>query len=88
MTCALSPMAGRTTAPAGALSRATVTRARKNSHWLAASFTAMRSLIGLVHWKRVDGSNQLHCLQQCSAAWHLGQLPLNSMSAGSAVAQL
>jgi hypothetical protein len=48
----------------------------------------MRSLIGLVHWKRVDGSNQLHCLQQCRAALHFGQLPLKSTPLGSAVAQL
>jgi hypothetical protein len=40
----------------GALSRATVTRARKKVHEFPASFEAIRSGIGLVHWKRVAGS--------------------------------
>jgi hypothetical protein len=74
-------------AGAGA-SRATVTIAIKNSQVLAWSFMGMRTGTGLWHWKRVDESKCTHCLQQCSAALHLGQFPLKSVSDANAVAQL
>jgi hypothetical protein len=45
-------------------SRATVTVEAKNSHWFAASLGEMRTGIGFKHWKRVEGSKWLHCLQQ------------------------
>src|SRR5712692_8085911 len=73
---------------AGAASRATVTRCLKSSHSLAWSFTAIRSGIGLWHGNRVAGSKCAHCLQQWRAAPHLGQLPFQSTSAGSAIEQL
>ena len=44
--------------------------------------------IGFRHWKRVEGSNCEHCLQQCSSALHLGHVPLKSTSLGSGVEQL
>ena len=48
----------------------------------------MRAGIGFTHWNRVDGSKLVHCLQQCSAAPHLGQLPFQSISPESCVEQL
>lgn len=45
-------------------SRATVTRGANNVHVFVWSFRAIRTGIGLVHWKRVDGSKWEHCLQQ------------------------
>lgn len=72
----------------GAASRATVTLGENNSHSLAWSLIGMRAGIGFRHWNRVDGSKCAHCLQQCSAEAHLGQLPFQSRSEGSVVEQL
>ena len=69
-------------------SRATVTRGENNVHSLAWSFTGMRTGMGFKHWKRVEGSKWAHCLQQCKAAPHFGQLPLKSVPLGSWVEQL
>src|ERR1039457_3280141 len=69
-------------------SRATVTRGINELHSLALSFMAMRTGMGLRHWKRMDGSKWEHCLQQCNSALHLGQLPRKSTSGGRVVAQL
>src|ERR1019366_25369 len=69
-------------------SRATVTRGVNRLHAFILSFTGIRAGMGFRHWKRIDGSKCEHCLQQCSSAPHFGQLPLNSVSAGSAVEQL
>src|SRR5438477_6672055 len=69
-------------------SLATVTRGVNSVHSLALSFTAMRTGIGLRHWKRVEGSKWEHCLQQCSSALHFGQVPERSVPGGSVVAQL
>ena len=69
-------------------SRAMVTRGAKSGQSLALSFTAILAGIGLRHWKRVEGSKWVHCLQQCSSALHLGQVPAKSMPGGSVVAQL
>jgi len=48
----------------------------------------MRSGIGFRHWKRVEGSKNVHCLQQCSAELHFGHVPAKSVPAGNVVAQL
>src|SRR6202040_3595666 len=64
-------------------SRATVTRGLNRSHWLAWSFTTIRTGTGFRHWNRVDGSKYAHCLQQCRAVPHLGQFPPKSMSDGN-----
>src|ERR1039457_7421987 len=69
-------------------SRATVTRGINELHSLTLSFMAMRTGMGLRHWKRMDGSKLEHCLQQCSSALHLGQLPRKPRSAGGVVARL
>jgi len=69
-------------------SRATVTRGVKSGHSLFLSFTAMRTGIGFMHWKRVEGSKCEHCLQQCKSALHFGHVPEKSVSGGRAVAQL
>ena len=45
-------------------SRATVTRGVKSEQSLFLSLTAMRTGIGFMHWKRVEGSKWEHCLQQ------------------------
>lgn len=74
--------------PAGAASRATVTRGENNSQVLAWSFTAIRVGIGFRHWKRVEESKFTHCLQQCRGAPHLGHLPVKSVSGESATEQL
>jgi hypothetical protein len=49
-------------------SRATVTRGENNWHSFALSLTAIRAGIGFWHWKRVEGSKCVHCLQQCNSA--------------------
>jgi hypothetical protein len=72
----------------GDASRATVTRGSNNVQSLALSFTAIRTGMGFRHWKRVEGSKWAHCLQQCSAAPHFGQLPLKAVPLGSCVEQL
>ncbi len=72
----------------GETSRATVTRGLNTSQSFALSFTAILTGMGFRHWKRVDGSKLAHCLQQCNATPHFGQLPFQSMSAASAVEQL
>jgi len=69
-------------------SRATVTRGLNSSHSLPVSFGEIRTGTGFRHWKRVDGSKCAHCLQQCKATEHLGQLPFHTISDGSAVEQL
>lgn len=69
-------------------SRATVTRGVNRAQTLALSFMAIRTGIGFRHWNRVEGSKCEHCLQQCSSALHLGQLPAKSVPVGSAVEQL
>jgi len=55
-----NPAAGTRVAPPGICvdeaSRATVTRGENNVHRFAWSFTGIRTGIGLVHWKRVEGS--------------------------------
>src|ERR1700704_4783508 len=61
---------------AGAASRATVTRGSNNWHWLVLSLIGIRSGIGFKTWKRVEGSKWPHCLQQWSAAPHLGHAPV------------
>ena len=75
-------------APPCAESLATVTRGLKSSQVLAWSFAATRTSTGFRHWYRVDGSKCAHCLQQCSAEPHFGQLPWKSTSGGSVVEQL
>jgi hypothetical protein len=55
-------------------SRATVTRGLNRAQSLALSLAAIRTGIGLMHWKRVEGSKNVHCLQQCSSALHFGQV--------------
>jgi len=69
-------------------SRATVTRGVKSEHSLFLSLTAMRTGMGFMHWKRVEGSKCEHCLQQWRSALHLGQLPEKSVPGGKVVAQL
>ena len=72
----------------GEPSRATVTRGSNSAHSLAWSFIAILAGTGFKHWKSLDGSKWAHCLQQCKAAPHFGQLPRKSMSGGKAVEQL
>jgi hypothetical protein len=69
-------------------SRATVTLGENNVQSLRWSLTAMRSGIGLRHWKRVEDSKNVHCLQQCNWAAHFGQVPAKSVPGCRAVAQL
>jgi uncharacterized damage-inducible protein DinB len=69
-------------------SRATVTRGENSVHSLALSFSGIRTGMGFRHWNRVDGSKWEHCLQQCSATLHFGQLPFQSIPFGSCVEQL
>jgi len=76
------------TLPDGSASRATVTRGEKSSHVFIWSFSAIRAGIGFRHWKRVEESKCMHCLQQCRAAPHFGQLPRMSTSGGSVTVQL
>jgi len=75
-------------APFEVPSRATVTLGRNRPQSLALSFTGIRRGIGFRHWKRVEGSKWVHCLQQCNSALHLGQLPLKLTSGGRATEQL
>ena len=82
------PLTGEGGWAEGDASRATVTRGSNSVHSLALSFTGILTGMGFKHWKRVEGSKCAHCLQQCSAAPHLGQLPVNAVPLGSCVAQL
>ncbi len=68
-------------------SRATVTRGENSVHTFAWSFKGMRTGIGLLHWKRVEGSKWEHCLQQWSAVPHLGHLPSKDAVSGSSVVE-
>ena len=65
-----------------------VTRGANSAHSLALSFSAILAGMGFRHWNRVDGSKCVHCLQQCSSALHLGQVPVKSVPGGSVVEQL
>lgn len=47
--CGAEPFSARMLVLEGSASRATVTRGEKSPHWLAASFTAIRSGIGFRH---------------------------------------
>ena len=75
-------------APLPVTSRATVKRGENNVHSFAWSLSARRTGIGFRHWKRVDDSKFTHCLQQCNAAPHFGQLPVKSVPGCNVVAQL
>src|SRR5271163_4084519 len=74
--------------PPWAASRATVTRGLNSSHSFAPSLGEMRTGIGFRHWNRVEGSKWAHCLQQCKATPHLGQLARQSTSEDKVVEQL
>jgi len=69
-------------------SLATVTRGVNRVQVFVLSFSGIRTGIGFMHWKRVDGSKCVHCLQQCNSVPHFGQVPWKSTSAASAVEQL
>jgi len=81
-------MAGPGGGAAALPSLATVTRGENSAQSLALSFIAMRAGMGFWHWNRVDGSKYVHCLQQCRAVLHFGQLPVQSIPLGSCVEQL
>src|SRR5438128_11044143 len=64
--------ASLTSATAVVVSRSTVLRVSNRVHKLRMSFLAIRSTIGLRHWKRAPGSKLTQFLHVCKSPWHFG----------------